>query len=183
MNDDLEHKLRQVTPRGAPLELRTRALGAVSDELNSVAPRRPRKMRPGLAVAATLLVSVGLNYWVNVSLDHRLATLFGPPSRNRDAMEISAEIARVTDPSTGQWAYERLALGGPRDTNAREYAIRLQQVIQQYSIDLKEIADATSSVHEAAPKNPQMDRDLNGSRDRSLADPQRLLRREQWQTA
>ena len=44
MNDDIERRLRQVTPRGAPPELRPRVLAAVADQLRLATPlpsRRP----------------------------------------------------------------------------------------------------------------------------------------------
>ena len=176
MNDDIERRLRQVTPRGAPPELRSRVLAAVAGELHAVTHSR-RTHRPGLAVAAALLAGLALNYWVNDTLDRRLAIVLGPPPVHRQAAEIAADVASITDPSTGQWVYERLAAGRPRDDDGRQYAVRLQQMIQQFTVDLKETADETPQ------KNPQMDRDRRGSRDRHPADAQRVLRLEHRNTA
>jgi hypothetical protein len=51
-------------------------------------------------------------------------------------VEIAAEIASITDPATGQWAYQRLAASHPRDDDAHQYAVRLQQMIQQLTVDI-----------------------------------------------
>ena len=176
MSDEIEGRLRQVTPRGAPPELRPRVLAALADELGSVAPPR-RSPRPGLAVAAALLFSLALNVLVTHTLDRRLAVVLGPPPVPRQAAEIAAEIASVTDPATGRWAYERLAVGRPRGDHARRYVLRLRQMLRQFTVDLEETA------HETPEENPQMDRDYRGSRDRHPADAQRVLRLEHRNTA
>ena len=49
---------------------------------------------------------------------------------------IAAEIASITDPATGQWAYQRLAVSRPPDDDAHQYAVRLQQMIQQRTVDI-----------------------------------------------
>ncbi len=176
MSDEIEGRLRQVTPRGAPPELRPRVLAAVADAFDSVAP--PRRSRgPGLAVAAALLFSLALNVLVTATLDRRLAVVLGPPLVSRQAAEIAADIASVTDPATGRWAYERLAAGRPRGDDARQYVLRLRQMIRQLTVDLEETAD------ERPEENPQMDRDHRGSRDRHPADAQHVLRLEHRNTA
>jgi hypothetical protein len=180
MSDDIEDRLRQVTPRGAPPELRPRVLAAVAGELSAAASRPSRRQlqpRPGLAAAAAVLAGLLLNAWVNDTLDRRLAIVLGPPPADRRAAEIATDIASVTDPATGQWAYERLVAGQSRGVDVRQYAVRLQQMIQQATFDWKE------SAHEAPPQNPQMDRDRHGSGDRHPADDQRLLRLEYRNTA
>jgi hypothetical protein len=178
MNDDMERRLRQVTPRGAPPELRPRVLAAVAAQLRAGNPPSSRRpLRPALAVAACLLASLALNYWVNDALDRRLAIVLGPVPVQRQAAEIAADVASITDQSTGQWAYERLAAIGPHGDDARQYAVRLQQMIQQLTIDMKETAN------EETRKDPQMDRDRRGSRDRHPIDAQCLLRVEHRHTA
>src|SRR2546423_1485613 len=64
MNDEIERRLRQVTPRGAPPELRPQVLASVAVALNAVTltPSR-RPLRPARAVAAAVLASLALNYW------------------------------------------------------------------------------------------------------------------------
>jgi hypothetical protein len=179
MNDDIERRLRQVTPRDAPPELRTRVLAAVAGQLqaDTPLPSRRRPFRPAIAVAASLLASLALNYWINDTIEGRLAIVLGPPPISRRAAEIADEIASITDPETGRWVYERLAASGPRDDDVREYAVRLQQMIQRLTADMKE------TVHEAPQKSPQMDWNRRGSRDCHPADAQCVLRLEHWYRA
>lgn len=178
MSDDLERKLRQVTPRSAPPELRLRVLAAVADELNLVTPsRRPPRLALAVAVAATVLVSLAMNFVVSDAVDRRLAIVLGPRPVQRQAAEIAADIASVTDSTTGQWAYERLASDRPRGDDAHRYALRLRRAIQQFTVDLGETTDETPR------KNPQVDRDRRGSRDRRPADAQYVLRLEHRDTA
>jgi hypothetical protein len=153
MNDDFERRLHQVTPLGAPAELRSRVLAAVAGPLQTPAPLPSRRsFRPVLFVAASLLASLALNYWVNDRLDRRLAMVLGPQPERKQAAEI--------------------VVGGPAHDAARQYAVRLQQLIQQLTLDMKEMAD------EAPRKNSQVDRDRHGSRDHHPADAQCLLRVE-----
>src|SRR4051794_15510191 len=104
MNDDIERRLRQATPRGAPPELRARALAAVAAELPSAEPAYSgRPLRLAIATAASVLAGLWLNVWVTDRLDRRLAVVLGPPPVHRQAAEIAADIASITDPSTGRW--------------------------------------------------------------------------------
>ncbi|GAC1474297.1 MAG: hypothetical protein NVSMB9_24380 [Isosphaeraceae bacterium] len=177
MNDDIERALRQVTPRGASTELRSRVLAAVADELKTIASPRRRSPGSALAVAASLLVSLALNYQVNRTLDRRLAIVLGPIPVPKQAAEIAADIAAVSNPSTGQWVYAQLASSRPPVEDPRRSALRLQQMIRELTVDLKEPA------HETPRKNPRVDRDLSGSRDRAPALDQCVLRLEHWNTA
>jgi hypothetical protein len=178
MNEDIERRFRRVSPRGAPPELRPRVLAAIADELPPPISRPSRRaFYPGLAAAAGVLIGVASNFWVTDALDRRLAIVLGPPPVSRQAEEIAAEVASITDPTTGRWAYERLVASRPPDHDARHYAIRLQQMIQELTFDPKETAN------EATHKNPQMDRDRRGSRDRRPVDAQCLVRLEYGNTA
>jgi hypothetical protein len=173
MNDDIERMLRQVRPRAASPELRHRVLGAVAIELGADAPLPSRlRRRPGLAVAAAVIASLALNYWVNDSLDHRLAVVLGPSPVDRQTAEIAADIASITDTYTAEWAYRRLAAARPAIDDARQYPVRLQQMVKQVVVYLKETAD------ESLQKKPQMDRDRDRSDNRPHAGAQRLLRLE-----
>ena len=79
MNDDIERLLNQVTPLGVPAELRSRVLAAVAGPLQTPAPLPSRRsFRPVLFVAASLLASLALNFWVSDQLDRRLAMVLGP---------------------------------------------------------------------------------------------------------
>jgi hypothetical protein len=178
MSDEVEGLLRQVTVRGAPPELRARILGKVEEQLHRTAGRRSRgRMRPALAAAASLLGAIALNYWVNAALDRRLAKVLGPPVVRRQAAEIAAEIASITEPVTGQWAYERLTRLPPTDDLPRRYAVRLNQVVRQLTFDDKELA------HETRDESPQMDRDRRSSLDQCPFTPQCVLRLEHWNAA
>jgi hypothetical protein len=174
MNDDIERRLRQVTPRDASPELRPRVLAAVADQLQASTPLPSRRLRfrPAVAVAATLLASLALNYWVNDTIDRRLAIVLGPPPISRRAAEMADEIAAITDAATGRWAFERLAASRPRDDDVRVYAVRLQQMIQRLT------ADMNYTLNEAPQKNPQVDWNRRGSRDRHPVDAQCVLRLE-----
>jgi hypothetical protein len=137
MNDNIERRLRQVTARGASPELRPRVLAAVAGQLRLATPLPSRgPLRLALAIAASLLAGLALNYWVNDAIDRRLAVVFGPRPVPKQAAELAAEIASITDPATGQWAYQRLAASHPRDDDAHQYAVRLQQMIQQLTVDI-----------------------------------------------
>jgi hypothetical protein len=173
MNDEIERRLHQMTPRGAPAELRLRVLAAVDEPLRPVTPLPSRRsFRPALAVAIGVLASLALNFWVSDQLDRRLAIVLGPPPVRQQAAEIAADIASITDSATGQWVYERLAADQPDHDAARRYAVRLQQLIQQLTLDFKEFAD------ESPQQNPQGDLDRRGSRDQHPDASQCLLRVE-----
>jgi len=178
MSDEIERLLGQVTPPGAPSELRARVLVAVAAELR-LGPKvqsRPG-FRPGLTAAASLLAAVALHYWVNDSVNHRLARALGPLPVRRQAAEIAADVASITEPSIGQWVYERLTRRGPRGGDPRRYAARLEQMIQQLTVDSKETA------YEARDENPQMDRNRRSSRDYRPAANQCVFRMEYRNTA
>jgi len=174
MNQDIERLLDELTPRGPAPELRDRVLAAVGDVLAEVSTpaRRRFRFRPGLGVAAALLASLLLNHLVNTSVDRRLAAVLGPPPVPRQAAEIAAEIAALTDSRTGQWAYERLAASRSESADPQHYPVRLQELIRQVTGDLEEPS------HEKSEENPQVDRDLRGSIDRRSPGAQRLLRLE-----
>ena len=174
MNQDIERLLDDLTPRGPGPELRDRVLAAVGDALAEAPTPACRRLRfrPGLGVAAALLVSLLINHIVNASLDRRLAAVLGPPTVPRQAAEIAAEIAVLTDSRTGQWAFERLAASQSQSVDPQHYPVRLQELIRQVTGDLEEPS------HETSEENPQVDRDLRGSIDRHPPGAQRLLRLE-----
>ena len=60
MNDDIEQRLRQVTPLGAPPEPRVARLAAVAGPLHAPAPLPSRRwFRPVLFVTASLVAGAG----------------------------------------------------------------------------------------------------------------------------
>src|SRR5690606_20574872 len=141
------------TPRGAPPELRSRAMEAVAKELNADA--RPRGSLPALglaAVAAAFVLSLALNHQVNRASERRLARILGPIPPSKQALELANEIAAITDAETGRWAYELLA---PKSDAVREipkHARELQRLIHEVTLDLPE------TDHETPQENPRLDR-------------------------
>jgi hypothetical protein len=123
-----------------------------------------------VASAAAVLVGLALNIWVNNELDRRLAIVLGPPPVSGQLADIAAEIAHVTNPAVGEWAYQRLVIVERHGDASYQYASRLQQMIQQLTFDLGEPVD------EAPQETSRMDRDRHGSRNRCPADAQRLFR-------
>ena len=109
MNDgnQVEQRLRGLTPRGTDPGLRGRVLAAVGREL--AADRvSPWGRRLGLAVAASLLLGVVLNVWVNKASDRRLARLYGPPPVPRQIAEVAEAVASVTDAEIGSRMEQQL---------------------------------------------------------------------------
>ena len=87
MNRDLEQKLGQLTPRGAGPALRDQGLDAVGQALHAE-PSSGWRFRSGLAVAASLVLAIVLNVWVNRWADRNLARLYGPPPVPKPIVEI-----------------------------------------------------------------------------------------------
>jgi hypothetical protein len=179
MTHDIERCLEQATPRGPGPQVRARVLAAVNRELTGADRPAGRvfRFRPGLFAAAMLLGSLLLNYLVNVSVDRRLARVLGPPPAHRLAAELATDIAAVTDPRTGDWAFQRLSTEPPPRQEFRPYAARLQELIRQVTVEPED------PRHETIEESLQMDRDLRGRLDRSPADRQCLLRLEYWNRA
>ena len=174
LRTDNERRHRTAAPGYHALGCRSRtpfSRAGVVDR--AVADARPPALTPNiptiLAVAAGLLASMALNYWVN---DRWIVAwrLFLDRDPSHTATEIAADVAAITDSATGQWVYGQLVTDPPLHDSARQYAVRLQQLIQQLTLDMKDMAD------EALRKNTQVDGDRHGSRDRHSADDQRVLR-------
>ena len=109
MNNDIERRLRRVSPLGAPAELRGRVLSAVADELRRGTPLPSRRsFRPALMTAAAVVASVAINLWVNDRVDRRLDLVLRPlPTRN-DGITTAADNAQATDLVTPPLGYGRL---------------------------------------------------------------------------
>jgi hypothetical protein len=111
--------------------------------------------RAAAAVAASLLLGIGLNVWVSKESERRLAELFGPPPVSRRAMEIAESIERITDAETGRWVYRRLAvpISSAAFAAARaEYCERVKKLIDQLQTVSKDFD------HETPQKAFEMDR-------------------------
>ena len=102
MNDDqIQQRLHRLTPRGSGPELRGHVLAAVEREL-SADPVSRWQRRLGLAVAASVLLGIVLNVWVNTSAPRRQARLYGPPPVPRRIADVAEAVASVTDAETGR---------------------------------------------------------------------------------
>jgi hypothetical protein len=99
MSNDVKGLLEELVPLGAPTQLRSRVLGAAANEL-----RRPVRLMNRLraAVAAALLVGLGLNYAVSAYQDERLAQVIGPPPQPRAVTIVAETIAPFTDAETAE---------------------------------------------------------------------------------
>jgi hypothetical protein len=154
-DDDVEQRLARLTPCGVRAELRGDVLAAVASQLQPAAPSRWLRLA-ALATAASVLLGIVLNVWVNRAADRHLARLFGPPPVSKQAMEIAKAVEEITDAQTGQWVYRQLTV--PRksaDFPAKYYAM-VEQLIRELQI-------VSKGFHYAAPEeDTEMDRDRPG---------------------
>ena len=104
--DDLEQLLKQYSPGEPDARLRDRVLLSVNRELTKSTRRRWLR-RPGLAVAASVLLAVAVNAWVYERDRQRQAAVLssGPP---RTVVEIVDAVESVTDRKTAQLVQQRL---------------------------------------------------------------------------
>ena len=75
---------------------------------------------------------------VNTTVDRRLAAVLGPRPIPRQAAEIAADIAALTDSQTGKWAFDRLASQRGQEGDAQLYPLRLKQMIDQLTAETQE---------------------------------------------
>jgi hypothetical protein len=170
MDNDIERLLKDISPLGAPPELRPRVLAAVADELRCAPPLPSRRSyRPALLTAAALVASVALNLWVNDRIDRRLTVAFGPQLVRTGEVKIPTGQANLRELSEGKFGNRRLADRAVHHDTAHEYVVRLQHMIDQITNDFKETVDETPG------KNSQLDRDRRGSRGRHRSGIQRFL--------
>jgi hypothetical protein len=194
MNDDVEQRMSRLTPRGVRPELLEKVLGAVTDELQAAPkgteevvgemssssevrlrqpPPSPWLRRAAAAVAASLLLGILLNIWVNKAADRRWAALFGPPPISKGAMQIAKDVARITDAETGQWVYRQLNVPVRPGDLAAAYA--------KYFAEAQKLMDGLRTVskdsyHETTQEENQMDGGRPGRIDGNSTDCQRHLR-------
>lgn len=148
--DDLEKRLQELTPTRASQELRTKTLAAIgqllaSDAANSpvTIAEKPAKTSRGWsgwvagAVSLLLLLSIATNWWVNRSLDQRLAAIMGPPPRQKQADEIAQEIAAITDEQMGEWMYQRLTRKPKHRPFDKTYFAKLDEFIKQLNLPVE----------------------------------------------
>lgn len=178
-NDDhAEQRLRRVTPRGAGPELRGQVLAAVGREL--AADRvGPWGRRLGLAVAASLLLGVVLNVWVNKASDRRLARLYGPPPVPRQIAEVAEAVASVTDAETGRRIEQQLvAAWRSRAAALPQRAIDYAQLMRELKLVRKD-----PRHEDLLEKGTEMDRDRRRGAPGDTSDCQRHLGLEHRFTA
>ena len=167
MNRDLEQKLGQLTPRGAGPELRDQVLDAVGQALHAE-PSSGWRFRSGLAVAASLVLAIVLNVWVNRWADRNLARLYGPPPVPKPIVEIAQTIASNTDTKTGRWFQTQFALAWqsrkvPAPDRGREYT----RILNELRLVPRE------SQNEASQEDPEVDGDYRRRGDRDTSRDQR----------
>lgn len=123
MNEEIEARLRELVPaRGPSSLLRERVLKSLQPVLDSVEKDLPQDAKypaffrllnraasySGLAAALLLLVAIGANYWVYLSLDGRMTALAGPPRVDQQVAEVAQMVAVATDSRTGEETYDWL---------------------------------------------------------------------------
>ena len=106
MMDDLEQLLGQHSPGEPDKLLRKRVLGAVAEEL----ARRPAAnwaSRAAWAVAALLLIGIGLNMWAYRADRERLARYFAPRPPQA-VLDVADAVESVTDRRTRDLVQQQL---------------------------------------------------------------------------
>jgi hypothetical protein len=198
MNDDVEQRLDRLTPRGVRPELREQVLGAVENELTKGTeevvgetwrimdnvlrqpPPSPWLRRASMAVAASLLLGVGLNLWATQASENRLAQLFGPPPISMRAMEIANDVERIADAKTGQWVYRQLTVPRQPGDAVAAYT-KYRDAMNRLINELRTVSKDT--YHETPQKDPEMDRGHTGCPVGNRFDCQRLVRLDHRYTA
>jgi hypothetical protein len=198
MNDEIEQLLGRLTPRGVRPELRPQILAAVANQCRTSFPTRPGKLDESdnssygtlhsspwlrwsaIAVAASLLVAIGANIWVNQASERRLAQFFSDPPVSKQAMEVANAVEKITDAKTAQWIYQQFAARQPSGNGLAAYAA--------YSNMLKQLIDRSSVLpeepfNETSQKDPQMDRGNPGRTGGGRPGCQRRVRLDYRHTA
>jgi hypothetical protein len=107
VSDELPEIFARLKPRPAPSELRARVLAGVESHLKRRAkPRWERAIE--LAVAASLVLGIGLNVWQVQSAEAWQLRVFGPEPIPTSVVEVAGMAASVTDPATGKLVEQRL---------------------------------------------------------------------------
>jgi hypothetical protein len=102
MTDERPKFFDRYTPRPAPVALRSQTLAAVDREL---ARRQKPRWERGfeLAVAASLVLGVGLNVWLWRTDETRQMEL-AQRAPSAAAREVARAVASAAGPAAGQWA-------------------------------------------------------------------------------
>jgi hypothetical protein len=129
--------------------------------------------RAAMAVAASLLLGIGLNIWAARASEQRLARIFGPPPISQQAMEIAKDVEKITDAQTGQWVYRQLATPRKPGDAAMAYA-KYRNTIKRLIDELQTVSK--DSCHETLQKDFEMDRGHTGCLGGRRFDCQRRIR-------
>jgi hypothetical protein len=138
-------------------------------------PDSPWFRRAAMAVAASLLLGIGLNVWVSKTSTRRLAQFFGPPPISKQALEIAKDVEKITDAETGRWIYSRLTITCQPGDNKAIYA--------KYRDTIKRLIDELQTVSKDSYHDSEMDRDRTGWIGGDRFDCQRRVRRDYRFTA
>ena len=102
LDEALEATLRRSGPRPGGTALRTQVLAAIAAELavERAASRWPRLRIVSWAVAASLALGVGMNFWAMREEQQRDARLYAARPPLRRVTEIADAVRSVTDDQT-----------------------------------------------------------------------------------
>jgi hypothetical protein len=156
MNEDLEQLLGRLPARGVRSEFRAEVLGAIDARLRA-GPASPLLRRSTWAVAALLLLGVGMNVWVSARSSRHLAQLFDPAAS-----------------ASGVW------LAGA-DRRGDDALVQHYRLLRQLTNELQALS--TGAFYEPPEKNPQMDRGRPGRAGGDQSGCERLFRVDHRYTA
>jgi hypothetical protein len=131
MNSDPESLLKQLTPRGAGSDVRSRVLAMVGPELEGRARLRWQRWC-GLAIAASLVLGIVSNAWICGRQERRLAKLYGPLPIPATVVEIAKEVESVTDKRTADWLEQRLATAQRRSFSLPEHIQHIEKFLHDF---------------------------------------------------
>jgi hypothetical protein len=131
MTDEQPRIFDFCTPRPAPIALRAQTLAAVEREL----ARRPvARWERGfeLAVAASLILGVGLNVWLWRTDETRQMGL-AQRAPSAAARDVARAVASAAGPATGQWAQNEFARAESHKRRDASGGQRYQRLLDELS--------------------------------------------------
>jgi hypothetical protein len=125
--------LKRLTPRAAPLELRARVLGSMEREFPG---RTARAIDLALLAVSTvgLAASLAFAVWSASDTADRLAQAMGPRTTPTSIVEISADIARATDPETAREVTRSLVAASTRTARDSSKTIHFPPISTEFSV-------------------------------------------------
>jgi hypothetical protein len=159
----------------------SQAVAHVNEECEPLAKANSLWLRrAAIAVAASLLLGVGLNLWASRVSERHLAQLFGPPPISKQAMEIAKDIEKTTDAEAGRWVYRRLTMPRQSGDGAAAYT-KCCDTVKRLIDELQTVSK--DSCHETLQKDSEMDRGHTGCIGGDRFDCQRRVRMDYRCTA